>query len=266
MIRTFQRPLLASPFRFSAAHPHDPGEQIVRKVRIKLHDKLAAADKLLSHLGGYVERREVGPLSAFRDLTDEELNHRIVESGRALGLGDLSPLLLTGPKQLDASAVTAFAHVESHLADPAAGSAAPSGDDLDHGSQRRALRAGSGCYRFCYPTQQNSMVPDGTAAGDNGSRALLYRIKRECRGQGGTAEIELQNRGLGIRVPPLLPAFRAAARPGGGRQSCRCAIIVLYVDMIGAEPDRTTRRGDTPPNCYSRRPSATAASRRSASR
>ena len=36
-------------------------EEVVRKVRIKLHDKLAAADKLLRHLGGYRSPRGQPP-------------------------------------------------------------------------------------------------------------------------------------------------------------------------------------------------------------
>lgn len=56
----------------------DPVE--VRKVRFKLYDKLAAADKLMRHLGGYVDRvehtgRGGGPIEVrgVHDLTDEQL-------------------------------------------------------------------------------------------------------------------------------------------------------------------------------------------------
>jgi phage terminase small subunit len=74
----------------------EEGGPKVTKIRFKLHDKLEAADKLLRHLGGYVDRREVHVTHSFKDLSDEELDRRIAESARVLGYSVPGPVLIEG--------------------------------------------------------------------------------------------------------------------------------------------------------------------------
>ena len=70
----------------TAAAVAEVSQSATGTLRIKMHDKVGALEKLCRALGMFIERREVGKAGAFDHMSDEELRDDIIRRAKELGI------------------------------------------------------------------------------------------------------------------------------------------------------------------------------------